>query len=226
MIPLHVHSNNTFLNGTIPVEKLLQRCVEHRLASIALTDTNTMHGIVQFAKIALDKNIKPIIGCLIDSPENSKEYIILLARNNNGYSELCKIITSRKLNDDFALNNLLKKQLENLFIITPSIDLVKRLQPKDNLLIELIASKKEKRNNRNRYQFALEKGFKFVVTNPIYFFDEKDFLLHKTLTAVRLKTTIDNLQTEDLADDEYYFKNPLTIEHGGEIFLKHWIIPK
>ena len=90
---------------------------------------------------------------------------------------------------------------------------MKRLQPKDNLFIELIASKKEKRNNRNRYQFALEKGFKFVVTNPIYFLDEKDYLLHKTLTAVRLKTTIDNLQTEDLADDEYYFKDPSTIEH-------------
>ena len=91
---------------------------------------------------------------------------------------------------------------------------MKRLQPKDTLFIELIASKKEKRNNRNRYQFALEKGFKFVVTNPIYFLEEKDYLLHKTLTAIRLKKTIDNLQTEDLADDEFYFKDPSTIEHG------------
>jgi DNA polymerase III alpha subunit len=213
MIPVHVHSNNTFLNGTIPVEKLLQRCVVHRIPAIALTDTNTMHGVIQFARIATDKKINPIIGCQINSPANSKEYIILLARNNEGYSELCKIITSRKLNDDFSLNNLLKKQLANLFIITPSIDLVKNLQPRDNLFIELIASKKEKQNNRNKHQFALENEFKFVVTNPIYFLDDKDYLLHKTLTAVRLKTTIDNLQTEDLADNEYYFKNPSTIEH-------------
>ena len=74
-----------------------------------------MHGVVQFAKIAIDKNIKPIIGCQIDSPENSKEYIILLARNNNGYSELCKIITSRKLNDDFSLNNLLEEKIRKSF---------------------------------------------------------------------------------------------------------------
>jgi DNA polymerase III alpha subunit len=213
MIPLHVHSNNTLLNGTISVERLVQRAVEYGLSSIALTDNNSMHGVIQFSKIAIDKKIRPIIGCQIDSPENSSEYVILLARNNKGYSELCKIITSRKLNDDFSLNNLLENKLDNLFILTPSIELFKDHFPKDNLFIELIASKNEKRNNRKRYQFTLEKGFKFVVTNPIYFLDEKDFLLHKTLTAIRLRTTIDNLQPEDIAEEEFYFKKPRSIEH-------------
>ena len=212
MIPLHVHSNNTFLNGTIPVGNLIQRAKEFNLSSLALTDLNSMHGVVQFSKIAVENNIKPIIGCLIDSPENSNQYVILLARNNKGYSELCKIITSRKLNDDFTLKNLLEKKLENLFILTPSIELIRELQPENNLFVELIASKKEKRNNRNRYQYAIEKGFKFVVTNPIYFLDEKNFLLHKTLTAIRLRTNIDNLTEEDLADEEFYFKDPVEIE--------------
>jgi len=213
MIPLHVHSNNTLLKGTISIEKLVQRAVDYGLASIALTDNNSMHGVIQFSKIAIDKNIRSIIGCQIDSPENSSKYVILLARNNKGYSELCKIITSRKLNDDFSLNNLLENKLENLFILTPSFELIKELQPRDNLFIELIASKNEKKNNRNRYQFALEKGFKFVVTNPIYFLDEKDYLLHKTLTAIKLKTTIDNLQTDDLSDEEFYFRTPESIEY-------------
>jgi DNA polymerase-3 subunit alpha len=51
MIPLHVHSNNTFLNGTIPVEKLVQRAEQFQLPAIALTDTNSMHGVIQFSKI-------------------------------------------------------------------------------------------------------------------------------------------------------------------------------
>ncbi|HSW56480.1 MAG TPA: PHP domain-containing protein [Ignavibacteriaceae bacterium] len=212
MIPLHVHSNNTLLNGTISVEKLVQRAVDYELSSIALTDNNSMHGVIQFSKIAIDKNIRPIIGCQIDSPENSSEYVILLARNNKGYSELCKIITSRKLNDDFSLNNLLENKLENLFILTPSFELIKDHLPKENLFIELIASKNEKRNNRKRYQYAIEKGFKFVVTNPIYFLDKKDFLLHKTLTAIRLRTNIDNLTEEDLTDEEFYFKEPVALE--------------
>ncbi len=212
MIPLHVHSNNTFLNGTIPVTNLIERCVEYGISSVALTDTNSMHGVIEFSKLAIEKKIKPIIGSRIDSPLDENEYVILLAKNNKGYSELCKIITSRKLNDDFSLKNLLGQKLENLFILTPSIELLSHTQPSDYIFVELIASKREKRNNRNRYQFAIEKGFEFVVTNPVYFIDEDDFLLHKTLSAIRLRTNIDNLNSEELADEEFYFKDPKAIE--------------
>ena len=120
MIPLHVHSNNTFLNGTIPVDKLVQTGERFNLPALAITDTNSMHGVVKFSKFAAEKKIKPIIGSMIDNPLDANEYLILLAKNNRGYSDLCKIITSRKLNDDFSLGNLLKEPLENLFIITPS----------------------------------------------------------------------------------------------------------
>jgi DNA polymerase III alpha subunit len=213
MIPLHVHSNNTFLNGTVPVGNLIARCVDFGITSIALTDTNSMHGVIEFTKLAIEKNIKPIIGSRIDSPSDEKEYVILLAKNNKGYSELCKIITSRKLNDDFSLKNLLRQNLQNHFILTPSIELLKNVEPINNLFVELIASKNEKRNNKNRYQFAMESGFNAVVTNPVYFLNEIDFILHKTLSAIRLRTNIDNLSPYDLADEEFYFKNPKSIEN-------------
>jgi DNA polymerase III alpha subunit len=213
MIPLHVHSNNTFLNGTIPVDKLVQKAEQYHLTTLALTDTNTMHGVIQFSKICSEKNINPIIGSLINNLENAKEYIIILAKNNKGYSDLFKIITSRKLNDDFSLKNLLREKLENLFIITPSIDLIKELPTRDNLYVELIASKKEKRNNRNRYQFSLEKGLNFVVSNPVYFLEKKDLLLHKVVSAIRLRTNIDNIEEEELAEEEFYFKAPDQIDH-------------
>ncbi|MGB5530368.1 MAG: PHP domain-containing protein [Ignavibacteriaceae bacterium] len=212
MIPLHVHSNNTFLNGTIPVEKIVQRAKEYQLSAISLTDTNSMHGVVQFAKHAAQKKIKPIIGSLIDNPENAKEYIVLIAKNNKGYSDLCKIISSRKLNDDFSLRNLLKKKNDNLFILTPSIDLIKDSPNSENLFIELIASENEKRSNRNKYQTCQEKGLKYVVTNPVYFLDKEDFLLHKVVNAIRQRSNIDNLQSEGLADEEFYFKDHRIIE--------------
>jgi len=212
MIPLHVHSNNTFLNGTIPVEKLVQRAEQFQLPAIALTDTNSMHGVIQFSKITSEKNIKPIIGSLIDNPGDENEYVILLVKNNKGYSDLCKIITSRQLNDDFSLEILLKEKLENLYLITPSIELIQDIQTRENLYIELIATKKEKINNRNRYQFSMEKGLNYVVTNPVYFLDKKDLLLHKVMSAIRLRTNIDNLTKEELADEESYFKAPDQID--------------
>ena len=212
MIPLHVHSNYTLLNGTIPVEKLVAQTVKYNLPTIALTDTNSMQGIIPFVKTALQNNIKPVIGCLIDEPENKNTYIILLARNNKGYSDICKIITSRKLNDDFSLNQLLNDKLENLIIITPCIDILQNLSRRENLFVELVALKKVKYENRRRYELAKEKGIKYVVTNPIYFLNPDDFLLHKTVSAIRLRTTIDNISSDDTVNDEYYFKNPFGIE--------------
>jgi DNA polymerase III alpha subunit len=211
MIPLHVHSNNTFLKGTIPVEKLVSKAIEFGLPALAITDTNSMHGIVQFSKLAKEKTLKPVIGSLIDSPENPDEYLILLARNNKGYSELCKIITSRKLNDDFSISHLFQSDLDNFFILTPSIDLIKNSELKGNLFIELIASKNERTNNRNKFQFAKENGYQIIVTNPIYFLEKQDYLLQKTVTAIRLRTNIDNLLSKEIADGEYYFKNPQLI---------------
>jgi len=212
MIPLHVHSNNTFLSGTIPVQNLISKCLKYGISTIALTDTNSMHGVIEFSKKAIENKIKSIIGSMINSPQNEKDYILLLAKNNSGYSELCKIITSRKLNDDFVLQNVLKKELINLFLITPSVELLKDVKPANNIFIELIASDNEKKNNRTRYDFAEERGFKCVATNPVYFLNKTDFHLHKTLTAIKLRTNIDNLDYEDLVDEEFYFENPEIIE--------------
>jgi DNA polymerase III alpha subunit len=212
MIPLHVHSNNTFLSGTIPLEKLVDRALEYGLTSLALTDTNSMHGVVQFSKLAKEKGIKPILGSLIDSPDNASEYLILLARNNQGYSELCNIITSRKLNEDFTLKDLLNKKLENIYVLASSIDLIKDVEPRDNLFIEFKVSKNQRRINRKKYEFANENGFQIVLTNPIYFLEENKYLLHKTLTAIRLRTNIDNLKQGDYVDEEFYFKNSAIIE--------------
>ena len=215
MIPLHIHSNYTLLKGTIPVEKLVERAVKYKLKAVALTDTNSMQGIVPFIKAARKNNINPLIGCLIDDPNNENEYVILLARNNKGYSNICKIITSRKLNGDFSLVHLLEDKLENLIIITPSVEILKKVSKRENLFVELIASKIEKHNNRKRFEFAVENRIKYVVTNPVYFLSEDSILLHKTVSAIRLRSTIDNLE-EDVVSKEYYFKKPSLIEHEME----------
>ena len=121
MIPLHVHSNYTLLKGTIPVEQLIAKAIESSLPALAITDTNSMQGVIQFTKIANENNVKPLIGCLIDEPANNEEYIILLAKNNNGYRDICKLITARKLNEEFTLSYLREEKLDNLIVISPSI---------------------------------------------------------------------------------------------------------
>ena len=45
--------------------------------------------------------------------------------------------------------------------------------------------------------------------------DEADFLLHKVVSSIRLRTNINNLSSEDLVDEEFYFKTP-------ELIMRDW----
>ena len=53
---------------------------------------------------------------------------------------------------------------------------------------------------------------KMIATNPVYFLKRNDHEIHKTVSAIRLNRNIDNLLPEDTVNEEFYFKNPKTIE--------------
>lgn len=101
MIPLHIHSNYSLLEGAVSIDNLINKAKEYKLESLALTDTNGMYGLIPFAKKAIENSIKPILGARVDESSNPKINCLVLAKNNQGYAELCKLITLRKLNEHF-----------------------------------------------------------------------------------------------------------------------------
>ncbi len=218
MIPLHVHSYYSFLEGTIPIDSLIEKAKEFGLPAIALTDTNGMYGLIEFIKKAKEANIKPIPGAFIDDPENKNISAIFLATNRQGYSDLCKIITTRKLKEGFSLKNLLKSEFLNLVILTHSIELLESIPIRENIYAELISTEKERKATRELYEYALAKGIKCVPTNPVFFLDKDDFVIHKILTAIKNRSTFENLPETDLVDEEYYFKNPSELNEKWKAF--------
>ena len=145
MIPLNVHSNYSLLQGIITIDELVDKAAEYNLEAIALTDTNSMAGLISFFKKAAACGIKPILGTHIDEPDNKDDYALFLAKNIEGYADICKIITSRKLKADFSLTELLQNYLPNLFIIIHSNSLLCRVPPHDNIFAELIISNEKRK---------------------------------------------------------------------------------
>jgi DNA polymerase-3 subunit alpha len=102
-IPLHCHSQFSILNSTISVEALVDKAKQCSLPTIALTDEGNMFGVIEFYKACLEAEIKPIIGCeLCLAPGSRLEKrkipgvppgfpLILLAKNLQGYQNLCKL---------------------------------------------------------------------------------------------------------------------------------------
>jgi DNA polymerase III alpha subunit len=213
MIPLHVHSNYSLLQGTISINKLIEFCKNNSIRSVALTDTNAMNGLIQFSQKAYEASIQPILGTCLTEPDNDKKYIICIAKNNEGYSDICRIITQRKLNDDFSLFKILKTEWKNLIIITPHIELLEIINQKNSFYAEIIPTISNKKNALKLYEYSKQNNISIVASNPVYFLDKKDFELHKLVTAIRLNKTIASIPDEELVDEEFYFKTSDGMEH-------------
>ena len=209
MFPLHIHSIYSILEGTILLDDIIDFAKKNGTDYAALTDTNGMYGAIQFAKMAEEERIKPVIGSLITEPREPGEHAVLLAKNNTGYSELCKIITARKLNDDFRLSDCLANASPNLIIITSSVKLLSGLkkEKRKSVYVELIATAGQRKKSRELYNYAHENGLQVVASHPAYFAAPEDFILHKVVTAIRENSTIQNLDPELLADEEFCLKS-------------------
>jgi DNA polymerase III subunit alpha len=59
MMTLNTHSNYSLLEGTIPEEELVNFATEYGSPFVSLTDTNSMYGLIQFAKAASEKESFP-----------------------------------------------------------------------------------------------------------------------------------------------------------------------
>ena len=102
---LHVHTEYSLLDGSSKIKEITKRAAELGMNSLAITDHGVMYGVIDFYRAALDNGIKPIIGCEVyvapgsrfDKEANAGEdryhHLILLAENNKGYENLCKIVS-------------------------------------------------------------------------------------------------------------------------------------
>ncbi|MGI6188889.1 MAG: DNA polymerase III subunit alpha [Clostridiales bacterium] len=103
-VHLHVHTEYSLLDGAARIPKLLDRCKELGMASIAITDHGAMYGVVDFYKEAVARGIHPIIGCEVYIAPRSMNYreprtdsnyahLVLLAENQKGYQNLVKLVS-------------------------------------------------------------------------------------------------------------------------------------
>jgi len=103
---LHLHSQYSLLDGAISFDKLLKRCKELEMDTIAVTDHGNMFGAVEFYTKAKAAHIKPIIGIEAYAAPRSRfdrqkrsisdaaYHLILLAENNAGYKNLLKLASA------------------------------------------------------------------------------------------------------------------------------------
>src|SRR5690606_28420483 len=89
---LHCLSNFSFQRGASSAAELFERAKKLGYAALAITDECSLAGIVR-ARVAADASgLQLIVGSEVRLDDGPR--LVLLARNHDGYSDLCRLITS------------------------------------------------------------------------------------------------------------------------------------
>ncbi len=93
---LHCRTNYTFLEGASHPDELVTRAAELGLSALAITDRNSLAGVVRAHVAAKEAKLKLLIGAEItpvDAPP-----VVLWSMNRAGYANLCRLITHGRRN--------------------------------------------------------------------------------------------------------------------------------
>ncbi len=88
---LHCRTNYSFLEGASHADELMARAGELGLKAIAVTDRNSLAGVVRAHVAAKEAGLKLLIGAEI--VPNDGPSVVLLATDRNAYGTLSRLIT-------------------------------------------------------------------------------------------------------------------------------------
>jgi error-prone DNA polymerase len=94
-VPLWCKSNFSFLEGASHPDELVEEAHHLGLRSLALTDLDGIYGVVRAHIKARELGIRLIIGSEVTLNDGST--IVLLSRNREGYTNLCRLISKGRL---------------------------------------------------------------------------------------------------------------------------------
>ncbi len=106
-VHLHLHTDFSLLDGACEISKLMDRAAELRMPAVAVTDHGNLFAAVKFYEAALNRGLKPIIGCeayvartnRFDRSRDSDRphHLVLLCENERGYRNLIKLASAAYL---------------------------------------------------------------------------------------------------------------------------------
>jgi len=227
-VHLNCHSCYSLVSGADRPLTLLKRAKELNMLALAITDTNGMYGAVEAQKRADQVGgVRHIFGVVVDQPEGGalalpkpSRYIVALARNQDGYAEICRLVTERSLNEakfDIAMSAATLS--DNVIAISsdPAVLEARRMaygRQAGNIYVELVNH--DDTASRRRAAFSLQLARRFdlpcVATNNVHFATPASYDTHRLLCAIRTRATISTLPDGAVASCEAWLKPPRMME--------------
>lgn len=256
-VPLHIHTEYSLLDGAIKIPEFYKFAAQNDMPAIAITDHGVMYGC---ADMFIAKNemlshmlaeeeqelkkkiqeVKPIVGCefyicdgdvIEDRSKKTMYHLVLLAKNQNGYHNLCKLdsiattkgyyykprinheILEQYKDDIICLSACIQGEVARHILDGNTDEAYKRAQYykdlfKDDFYIELQdhGLKEQKDSNPILMEIAQKLNIKTIITNDSHYLRAQDAAWHDTLLCEQTKSSKSNPNRFKFSVNEFYVK--------------------
>lgn len=255
-IHLRVHSAYSLAEGALPIKQLVKTAAKAQMPALGVTDRNNLFGALEFSETMKAQGLQSIVGCtlsfrfeMIDDDDDQSSGgkvpsakalpvsakhgdLVLLAKNEQGYDNLLKIVSQAYLADNgldepLVSCSMLERHRDGLILLTGGPDGVidvalregqgerarsmmerlKEIAP-DHLYVEVqrhgLAS--EKQVEPQLVELAYDLSLPLVATNQCYFPTRDDYEAHDALICIANGSYV-VVEDRRRLTPEHYFKS-------------------
>src|SRR3989339_330010 len=250
-VHLHVHSEFSLLDGAIKIAELVKKVKELNMPAVALTDHGNMYAAVKFFIECKNNGIKPILRCELylaprtrlhkeTKEDRSPFHLTLLAKNEEGYKNLVKLVSLASLegfyNKPRIDKELIEKYYKGLVCLSGCLQgeigahLIDNQEEKaieamsyykklfgEDFYIEIMdmGLADQKAVNPKIVEIAKKLNIKLVATNDAHYLNQKDAFAQDVLLCIGTNSFLDQEKRLRFDNDQFYLKSQ---EEMAEIF--------
>jgi DNA polymerase-3 subunit alpha len=254
-VHLHNHTEFSLLDGAQRIEPMVARAKSFGMSALAITDHGAMYGVLDFYGCCKERGIKPIIGMEAyvapegrlkksGREENSTYHLLLLAKNDTGYRNLCKLATISSLEGFYFKpridHEVLREHSDGLIATTTCIGsevnqyllqgnyakaqrtagMYKEMFGEGNYFVELQDHDlpEQRQLTTDLLRMSRELSIPLVCTNDSHYLCKGDYEAHDVLLCIQTNSRVADGERLRFEKNEFYLK---TEEEMKAIFGEH-----
>lgn len=241
-VHLHNHTEYSLLDGANRIPEMVRAAGEMGMDALAITDHGVMFGVMEFYLECKNQGLKPILGMEAyvcpggyqQRGERDDYHLLLLARDLEGYRNLCKLATIAALEGYYYKpridHELLRRYSKGLIgtttclgseinqaIIRGEVDkanylagMYKEIFGEGNYFVELQnhGLDEQRHANEELMRIARALDLPLVATNDAHYLCKTDAAPHDVLLCIQTGAYIVEEDRFKFPNDEFYVKSP------------------
>ncbi len=188
-------SNFSILRGVLSPQMICKTACEMGYEAVALTDRNNLYALPEFLRWCREYRLTPIIAAelVVCGGET-----LLYAEGDNGFSNLCRIISEYHCRKDFSLVSSILSGPDGIHAVCDSLTLIDSLKSALPVYYRMRRPKIPPLSLR-------KAGIPCIIAPPMVFSSDTDFQTHRFLRTIDNNTTLSRLaETEIFSPDAMF----------------------